>query len=1728
MKRFTSGLAVPALLALASAVVAQSTNPLRIICPPNQTNWICGVSSFAFVSYPAPATTGSCSAIATVTCTPPSGSAFALGTTTVSCRATNSCRESATCTFTVTVARDVTPPAITCPGNISVVACSASGTVVNYSTPTAKDNADPDVAVTCSPASGSLFPVGTTTVTCTAIDDCTNRATCTFLVRVTRDTTPPVIQCPTNFTVWTCSPTGEVVNFPAPIATDNLDATPTVVCSPPSGSVFPLGTHTVTCTATDECTNRIVCAFTVTVRAPLSYGGLCHTPLGLATLNVNTNGELEVAGFGASGQDGVRIDLGESQGLNFSYRNAPGLNNGDLAIQILARNTAGQEFPAVRLLQHYEGGKVSVEPSYASYEWKLLLRGEEVYRRGGASGPAPPICWFEVHHEVCEELDVPNFFCFHGCWYVFAPECPVETESGPILADTMVITPETPGTPFTAITAVQFLGKNIPGIALEDERLMMFGRRSQLPLRHRALGEARLIAENGTLTMAELGSSGEDGVGINFASKGSTAENDGGVCDGYMDDDLPPWVIDPGIEFEITARTSLSATCQDSLLGSLTLSALSTTSAQVDIQGRPCESWLPPTVTVFNAGQPVGGAILTGSGPLATLEPAGTGRLRLIGSASLPSHALGFMLHFSGPCVFTLRNGARLTGDEIRVLADTALPGVADLASVELVSRGLKSFKITEEQPLAALHAACPPSLTVRSCSTNPVPVNFPPPVVTGGSCTLPATVVCVPPSGSVFPPGTTTVQCTVTNACGERAVCNFTVTVLADTAPPVIQCPSDILLWTCSTSAITHYSVTATDDSDTNVTITCTPPVGTPLPVGDTTVTCVATDDCGKTSACSFQVRVIRDTTPPQITCPTNMVFNHLCPGQVIALDFFQAMATDDHDPNPSVVCDPPSLVSSPGVHVITCTATDHCGNSNRCQFTVTFNYDTTPPLVTCPTNVSVRATGPDGAIVCYMPPAVTDDMDPNARAKCVPPPGSLFPVGTTPVVCTALDACGNRQACTFLVDVVLLKVHVAYSRSGLIMTWPGDATLETADDVVGPWSPIRGATSPYPVPAVGAKKFFRLSENPACCGGIVNDPGEIAYVSVGLTPLFGEDGAAGMPMLRMAQDDDTSGGAILLAAGAGGGLEKNCWSEVVNIPFPFRFYGEPFTQFCVSKHGLLTFSTAVAGQSIPTTPLSLDVNWPMPNQYYPADTIACFHGRFQPLQSGQDVRAWLYGSAPHRQVWIVWGGHSKLRQGSTYSALVLEEGTDLIAMVDMYSENDMFQYGQGGLTVGIQKDLITWRDIPASPFVPIINRSLDRADNDYWVFRPYVVGRNVAGCAAPGLEAVDAIMAQQLKEQNVPGMTVAASVNGRLVLTKGYGYSNVEQGRPMMSWHRAGIGSCSKVLTAAGIMKLWEDGTLPSLDAPIYLDSNILLKPYVTAGISEGIINGVHDAQDFIYFQNITVRHLLTHTSGFRGNIDDVDAANLYNNGDYAGTDYTYLIRWFLARVELGNAPGTVTYYDNENFGHLGQIIREVSGQDYEDFMLQHVLPLAGPNTMRVARVWWAEQEPIDSKRYTYYDSGMPQYPSKFDGVIRSSYYGVGKAYGPQGSWTATAADLVRFMCATDRRTLPYDVPDLLTGPTLDVMESVPFPNAAPNPFAHGWDIISDPDSADYGKLAHSGAHDAARAYMAKYPDGINVAIVVNTGKGDYSSEANQIRAIVKQAIEDQMIPVWYDLFP
>jgi hypothetical protein len=159
---------------------------------------------------------------------------------------------------------DTTEPTLHLPSNITAEATGASGAVVTYSA-TADDANPAHPLVTCSPASGSTFALGTTTVNCSATDAVGNTANDSFTVTV-QDTTEPVVASHANITAEATGPGGAAVNYTKPTATDTVDGSVAVVCTPSSGSTFALGPTTVICSATDAALNTGSNSFTVTVQ----------------------------------------------------------------------------------------------------------------------------------------------------------------------------------------------------------------------------------------------------------------------------------------------------------------------------------------------------------------------------------------------------------------------------------------------------------------------------------------------------------------------------------------------------------------------------------------------------------------------------------------------------------------------------------------------------------------------------------------------------------------------------------------------------------------------------------------------------------------------------------------------------------------------------------------------------------------------------------------------------------------------------------------------------------------------------------------------------------------------------------------------------------------------------------------------------------------------------------------------------------------------------------------------------------------------------------------------------------------------------------------------------------------------------------------------------------------------------------------------------------------------
>jgi len=311
----------------------------------------------------------------------------------------------------------------------------------------------------------------------------------------------------------------------------------------------------------------------------------------------------------------------------------------------------------------------------------------------------------------------------------------------------------------------------------------------------------------------------------------------------------------------------------------------------------------------------------------------------------------------------------------------------------------------------------CPGNMSVSNAGgTCGAVVNYTTPMASD-NCGVVGGVSCVPASGYTFPVGTTTVTCTASDAAGNMGTCTFTVTV-NDTEDPVIgSCPGTVMVSNTPglCSGFATFTAPMATDNCPGVSVSCSPASGSNFPVGNNTVTCTATDAAGNTDVCTFTVTV-NDTEAPSIMCPTNITMSNDA-GMCGAVVTFTPTATDNC-PGVTYTCVPASGTLFPvGTTTVTCTATDAAGNMDVCTFTVTVN-DMEDPNITCPSNITVsNDAGMCGAVVTFTPTAA--DNCPGVTYTCVPASGTLFPVGTTTVTCTATDASGNMEVCTFTVTV-------------------------------------------------------------------------------------------------------------------------------------------------------------------------------------------------------------------------------------------------------------------------------------------------------------------------------------------------------------------------------------------------------------------------------------------------------------------------------------------------------------------------------------------------------------------------------------------------------------------------------------------------------------------------------------------------------------------------------------
>jgi hypothetical protein len=331
-------------------------------------------------------------------------------------------------------------------------------------------------------------------------------------------------------------------------------------------------------------------------------------------------------------------------------------------------------------------------------------------------------------------------------------------------------------------------------------------------------------------------------------------------------------------------------------------------------------------------------------------------------------------------------------------------------------------------------------------------------------------TPACLPESGSTFELGTTTVYCSATDATGNEANDSFDVTVV-DTTPPALTLPADqILEATGPDGAVATFATSALDAVDGSVTVECDWDSGDTFPLGDTTVTCAATDAHGNEAGGSFQVTVA-DTTSPVIDPHDDETVEATSSAGAI-VNYTSPASSDAVDGAGTVSCSRASGNQFPlGDTTVTCNATDAAGNEAAPTTFVVHIVDTTPPVIASHGDITREATTPAGATVNYTAPATSDAVDGAGTATCSPAPADTFALGDTTVTCNATDAAGNHAIATaftvHVVDttppIVMVPANMtaeATGPSGRVVTFPASATDLVDGSITPTCTPASGST--------------------------------------------------------------------------------------------------------------------------------------------------------------------------------------------------------------------------------------------------------------------------------------------------------------------------------------------------------------------------------------------------------------------------------------------------------------------------------------------------------------------------------------------------------------------------------------------------------------------------------------------------------------------------------------------
>ncbi|MFN0213525.1 MAG: HYR domain-containing protein [Saprospiraceae bacterium] len=340
----------------------------------------------------------------------------------------------------------------------------------------------------------------------------------------------------------------------------------------------------------------------------------------------------------------------------------------------------------------------------------------------------------------------------------------------------------------------------------------------------------------------------------------------------------------------------------------------------------------------------------------------------------------------------------------------------------------------------------CPNSMTLEADAATCTGIAIFNQPLSSDNCSATLNISSTMPSGHAFPVGITPVTFTVKDTTGNLSTCTFNVTVLDKTVPSLVDCPSDFTVTTdpANCEAIVSWTSPSVIDPCGQSTIVLTPtiPSDTTLQTGIYPVTYTAVDSSGNSTQCSFVVTVREDVPPVLIDCPLDISVNtETCTAKV---DWIAPSATDNCASQVTITPSIPSgSIFQETSTVVEYTATDNWGNTATCSFTVTVIDIVEPVFDGCPGDMLVDVN------LCKVPvtwvqPTATDNCNANPTIYSEPAPGESFSAGFTTVHVYVVDPSGNRDTCTFVVEVTApaiglsdVPVNQSFIGCDAIATW-------------------------------------------------------------------------------------------------------------------------------------------------------------------------------------------------------------------------------------------------------------------------------------------------------------------------------------------------------------------------------------------------------------------------------------------------------------------------------------------------------------------------------------------------------------------------------------------------------------------------------------------------------------------------------------------------------------------